>query len=354
MRTTRALRSSAVLFALAIVACSSGSGDPGPEGKSGNRSAEITALGAPVVDGCSIGLAFDLTAPAAIGVVGITPLGGLAGAPVLSLYAVDELGNEQLIAEEASQIGSTLASMLSRTFASDTAVAGSDTSILHGTNQNSAVSTADAIRNGTAATSHDSGFYARDSYGDQALLQDSLAAAGWGTEPVASSALPLVSRSVEGSQTVLDGQGGLQTSTYGEDLNGFYATDSLRNFGATLDESNGFANRSVETGIGRLNVRESWGQDTAGSQVFGSDALGAFGAQSVSTQGASGASYTAEQAIADTVAYSSLDSLNRSHFVLRVAAEAVGSAAGLRVFQGTESLLFATEDANIALPGCGL
>lgn len=352
MRTTWVPRASGVLFAATMIACSSGTSDPPPEAKSGSFGAEITAIGAPIVDGCSVGLAFDLVAPAAIGVVGVTPLDALASPPVLSLYAVDEFGSEQLVAQDVSQLSSTLASTLSRAFASDTTVAGAgaDTSIFQGTNQSSG--TADAIRSGISGTSHDSGFYARDSYGDQALLRDSLAGAGWGTEPVAASGLPLVRSSVEGSQTVLDGAGGLSSSAYGENLNGFYAADSLRNFGASLDQTDGYASRSVESGIGRLNVRESWGQDSAFGQSLGSDGFSAFGSQSGIAGGAATSSYSSQQAIADTVAYSSLDSLNQSHFILRVQAEALGSSAGVRVFQGTESLLFASEDASVSLPAC--
>lgn len=333
------------------VACGGGGPSQGPSKAS--ATAQITTLGPATIDGCSFGLAFDIQAPVAIGTIGIAPLAEWAGAPTLSLYAVDAFGNEQIVAKEASSVTGSMATLLSRLSTSDTSVAGDNASVFSETGQSAAVGTSDAFRNGTSWTTSESGSYARDSYGDQTLLADSLAAAGWSPEPVSHIAAPLVASSLDANQSSVGVERGATAAGVGESANGSFANGSLGTFDQAAGDSSLWANRSVDTGIGRLNVREAWGSDNAFASQQGADAINAFGNNAVSSQGATNSSFTAQQSIEDALAFSALDTLNSRHFVLRLQGEAVGGAAGVRVFQGTESLLFATEDAVVSLPACG-
>lgn len=336
--------------AMVTIACGGGGG-PREAPSKGTAAAKITALGPATVDGCSFGLAFDISAPAAIGTIGVAPLEGWAGTPSLSLHAVDAFGNEQLVATEAASVSGNMARLLSRLSSSDTLVSADNASVFQGTGKSAAVGTTDAFRNGTSLTTSESGSFARDSYGDQALLADSLAAAGW--EPVSLSVAPLVASSLDANQSSVGTERGAAVSGFGDSAIGSFANESLGAFDQAAGDSSLFANRSVETGIGRLNVREAWGAGTGFASQQGANAIGAFGNNAVSSQGATNSSFTAQQSIENALAFSSLESLNAQHFVLRMQALAIGGTAGVRVFQGTESLLFATEDAVVSLPTCG-
>lgn len=343
----------ALIFATMTTAIACGGGGANRSSSESTASAKITAIGAPVIDGCSFGLAFDITAPAAIDVIGVAPLEGWVGAPTLSLYAIDAFGNEQFVAKEATSVNANIASLLSRASSSNTAIAADNASVVEGSNQAGAVGASDSFRNGTWLTTSESGSYARDSYGDQALLADSLAAAGWAAEPVANTIAPLTASSLDANQSSVGVERGATTAGFGEIQNGSFANESLGSFGNTAGDSSLWANRSVETGIGRLNVREAWGADNVFASQQGANATSAFGNNASATQGVASSSYTAQQSIDNALAFSSLSSSNSQRFVLRMQAIAAGGAAGVRVFQGTESLLFATEDAAISLPGCG-
>lgn len=353
MRFTALALRGALYGATVTMSLACGGGEKGPsEGRAPNESAaKITALGPASVDGCAFGLAFDIQAPAAIGVVGIAPLEGIVGAPTLSLFAVDGFGQEQLVSRQASSVTGSVASLLSSAFVSDGLMASDNVTSVASANQTGAVSTNDALRNGTSLTTHESGSFARDSYGDQALLADSLAAAGW--EPISTTVAPLVASSLDGTESIAAVDRGVASGGFSTgESNSFGVTGSGSLDSAVLDAT-GWAAKSVDTGIGRLNVREAWGSDSVLASQQATNGFGSFGNATTASQGASSSVYTAEQSIQNAVAFSALDTLSSQHFVLRIDAVSMGGAAGLRVFQGTESLLFATEDASVVLPACG-
>lgn len=339
---------------LSTVGC--GGGEKPSADSSGSSGAKITALGPAAVDGCSFGLAFDIQAPAAIGLVGIAPQGGIVGTPSLSLYAVDSFGQEQLVAQQATSVTANVATLLSQAFASASLVAGDNLTALSSSGQNASVLANDANRNGTSYTVSESGSYARDTYGDTALLADSLAGAGYsglGGESVAQTWAPLVASSLDGSQITTSLDRGATNSAFGDASQGSYGGTALGAFDNAARDSNLWANRAVETGIGSAHVREAWGKNDVLASQNGADATSAFGNNASATQGSSNASYLAQQAIQNAVAFSALDSLSSRHFVLRIQAQALGGAAGVQVFQGTESQIYATEGATVALPACG-
>lgn len=353
MRASALATRGALIFATMTTAIACGGGGASKSPSESTAAAKIVAVGVPFIDGCSFGLAFDITAPAAIDVIGVAPLEGWVGSPTLSLHAVDAFGNEQLVATEATSVNANIASLLSRVSSSNTFSAGDNASVVQNSNQAGAVGASDSFRNGTWLTTSESGSYARDSYGDQALLADGLAAAGWAQEPIATTIAPLTASSLDANQSSVGIERGANTTGFGDIQNGSFANGTIGSFDNAVGDSSLFANRSVETGIGRLNVREAWGADNAFASQQGADAINAFGNNATSSQGVASSSYTAQQSIDNALAFSSLASLNGQRFVLRMQAIAAGGAAGVRVFQGTESLLFATEDAAISLPACG-
>ncbi len=334
-----------------LLAC--GGSERGPTDDVEAREARITALGPAIVQDCSVGLAFDISAPAAIGLVGVAPLGNIAQPPALALYSVDAWGREQLVATEATSVNAVTLALVAQANSAQTIALGDDSSTFHGTEQHAAVNVADSLWNGTSFTSSESGSYARDSYGDQALLQESLAAAGWSPEPV-SYATAFLSSTTEQSEMAAISHAGRVTEGHTGTLDSLSAGNSaISGFDATGVETNAWANRLVDTGIGRLNVRESWGKDQAFGSQQGVDAIGGWQSQTGSAQASTVNVASETNAIQSAWAIHALDSLDSRHFVLRVQAVASGGPAGIRVFQGTESALYAASDVSVALPACG-
>lgn len=354
MRKTALVGHGALLFAAMMMtnACG-GSGDLPHEGQ-GISQGRITALGPAMVDGCSFDMAFDIVAPAAIDMVGIVPLEGFAAAPTLSLFAVDAFGSEQLVAQEASAISGTTASLLGLSSSSETSVLADDMGSLHQSNQTASVGSQDAILNEALLTTSDSGFYARDMWGDQALLADSLAEAGWAPEPIAQVSLPWVAASYESNETTILREGADSNAGFFDTAAGMTGMDAITGFDSAAEDSTLWSSKSVEAGIGRLNIREAWGGDSTLASQSGVDSVNAFTNAAAVSTGAQSTGYVAEQSIANALSFSALGELGSQRFVLRLSAQAIGNAAGLRVFQGVESALFAVEEASILLPGCGI
>jgi len=332
-----------------LLGCGGGERGPEQEGVEGSG-ARITALGPAIVDGCSVNLAFDISAPAAIGLVGVAPLEGIAQAPQLSLYAVDGFGTEQLVATGATQVNAVTLALVAQAQSQDTIVVGDQLATFHGTNQQSSVGFADSLRNGTAYTTSESGFYARDSYGDQQFLQQGLAELGW--EPVSHATAFLSATSERGDISGLSQSGQVTDGFVGTQGSFGHDTWTTSGFDSTAADTSLWGNRDVSMGIGRLNVRESWGKDQAYSSFGGADQLGTSHAQTTSTQASTTGVGSQTNAIRNAWAIQALDSLDSRHFILRVQALATADSAGLRVFQGTESALYAASDVAIALPGC--
>jgi len=245
--------------------------------------------------------------------------------------------------------GVTLA-LVAQAQTANTLVTGDEVSAFQGTGQTSSVGFGDSLRNGTTYTSSESGSYARDSYGNQALLQESLGA-GW--EPVSHATDFLVTSIEQGDSTTL-AQAGQVTDAHAGTVGSANQIDlSSLGFDTTAGSTNQWANRDVGVGIGRLNVRESWGNDQMYSSMQGGDAFGNANAQSTASQASTTGVGTQTSAIRNAWAIQSLESLDSRHFILRVQAVATGGPAGLRVFQGTQSALYAAEDVSVPLPACG-
>lgn len=333
-----------------LLGCGGGERGPAQEDVTGSG-ARITALGPAIVDGCSVGLAFDISAPATIGLVGVAPLANIAGAPHLSLYAVDAWGTEQLVATESTQVNAVMMALVAQAQSQDTIVVGDQIAAFHGTDRQSSTGFTDTFRNGTAYTTSESGFYARDSYGDQQLLQQSLAEAGW--EPVSHATAFLTASAEQGDISSLSRAGRITDGFSGTQAFTGNDTSSATVFDSTAADTSLWANRDVSAGIGRLNVRESWGKEQAFSSLNGADLLGTSNAHTTSAQASTTGVGSQTSTLSSAWAIQALDSLDSMHFVLRVQALATADSAGLRVFQGTESALYAASDVAIALPGCG-
>lgn len=335
-----------------LLAC--GGGERGPTDDVEAREARITALGPAIVQDCSVGLAFDISAPSAIGLVGVAPLGNIVQAPELALYSVDAWGREQLVAKEATSVNAVTLALVAQAQSAQTIALGDNLSSFHGTGQQSAVNVADSSRNGTTYTASESGSFARDSYGDQALLQENLAAAGWSPEPV-SFATDFLSATTQQGDTSALSHAGRVTEGHSGSLASLGSQDSIvSGFDTTGAGTSSWANRAVDTGIGRLNVRESWGNDQAFTSNQGIDSIGAWNSQAGATQASTTGVASETSAVQSAWALQALDSLDSRHFILRVQAVASAGPAGLRVFQGTESALYATSDVSVALPSCGM